>query len=207
MTWLDQLKKALQAELAALRIKAGASVARVAAAAREGVALARNVVLHEQVFASGEYTVTCVGADGTVKWTDKFRNTVTTVGKNDLLDKYLSGSSYTAAWYLGLISSTSYSAIAAADTASSHAGWTEDVTYSNSTRPAPSFGSASSGSKASTATAFNINGTATIKGAFLISNSTKSGTTGILYSAGLFSGGDKAVAAADTLNVTYTASA
>lgn len=153
------------------------------------------------------FVVECFDRHGRLKWRDEAHNLVTTAGKNDLLDKYLAGSSYTAAWFLGLISSTGYSAIAAADTASSHAGWTEDVSYSNSTRVAPSFGAASSGSKASTATAFNINGTATIKGAFLISNSTKSGTTGILYSAGLFSGGDRAVTNGDTLNVTYTASA
>jgi hypothetical protein len=52
---------------------------------------------------------------------------------------------------------------------------------------------------------FNINGTATIAGAFLSSNSTKSGTTGTLFSASKFtSPGDRAVSSGDTLNVTYT---
>jgi len=59
-------------------------------------------------------------------WRDEVaRNLVTTVGKNYLLDNGLAGSSYTAAFYLGLISSTSYSAVAAGDTMSSHAGWLE----------------------------------------------------------------------------------
>lgn len=143
-----------------------------------------------------------------VKWEDEFSNLVTTVGKNDALDKYLSGSSYTAAWYIGLISSTGYAAGAvAADTAASHSGWTEDTGYSNASRPTAAFASASAGSKAlSSALAFNINATVTIKGCFLISNATKSGTTGILYSAGLFSNGDKALSNGDTLNVSYTAS-
>jgi hypothetical protein len=119
----------------------------------------------------------------------------------------MAGSAYTAAWYIGLISSTSYTTgPAVGDTASSHGGWTEDVTYSNSTRVAATFGNAASGGSKATSTpsSFNINGTATIKGCFLISNSTKSGTTGTLYSDGLFTGGDKGVASGDTLNVTYT---
>jgi hypothetical protein len=181
--------------------------ARIIAQGAAAACIATGAGLAETAHLGGRYRVECVGADGQVKWVDYIDNLVTTVGKNDLLDKYLAGSTYTATWYLGLIGTSGYSAVAAADTASSHAGWTESVVYSNANRPTPSWGSAAAGSKATTATAFNINGSDTIKGAFLISNSTKSGTTGILYSAGLFSGGDRAVVNADTLNVTYTASA
>lgn len=171
-----------------------------------GGSIGRNVVMCEDAHATGTYHVECVGADGKVKWADDISNLVTTAGKNDALDKYLAGSAYTAAWYLGLMSSVSYTAISAADTSASHGGWTEDVTYSQGARPTAAWSAASGGSKAlSAALAFSINGTATIKGCFLISVATKSGTTGILYSAGLFSGGDKAVASGDTLNVSYTA--
>lgn len=163
--------------------------------------------LSEAAQLGGRYRVECVGADGQVRWVDYIYNLVTTAGKNDLLDKYLAGSAYTAAWYLGLISSSGYTAVAAGDTSAAHGGWTESTAYSNGTRPAPSWGAAAAGSKASTATAFNINAGDTIKGAFLISNSTKGGSTGVLYSAGLFTGGDRAVINGDTLNVTYTASA
>lgn len=136
------------------------------------------------------------------KWREDFRNLVVTVGKNDLLDKYFSGSAYTAAWYLGLIGSTGYSAIAAGDTMASHAGWTESTAYSNANRVTLAFSAASGGSKAtSSAASFNINATDTIKGGFATTSNTKGGTTGILYSAGLFSGGDKAVANGETLNV------
>lgn len=178
------------------------------------VSVARGGSMDENVNATGVYSVECLDKNGDVKWSDTFNNTVMTAGKNDLLDKYLAGSSYTAGWYMGLISSSGYSAISAADTASSHAGWyegydaTRTPTYSQSTRPAVAFSAASSGSKGtSSAVAFSITGTGTVKGAFLISNSTKGGTTGILYSAGLFTVGDKAVTSGDTINVTYTASA
>lgn len=184
----------------------------VAAAAAAALAIGAASVgkasgIDEQANASGFYTVECIGADGQVKWTDRIDNIVTTAGKNDALDKYLAGSAYTAAWYLGLIDLTGYSAVAAGDTSASHAGWTENVGYSQGARPTAAWAAAAAGSKAfSAAAGFTINGNATVKGCFLISNSTKSGTTGILYSAGLFSGGDKIVQSGDTLNVSYTAS-
>ena len=143
-----------------------------------------------------------------VKWIEAFDNLVTTVGKNDMLDKYLAGSSYTAAWYIGLIGSTSYTTGAAVgDTMSSHGGWVEDVEYSQAARVTTAWSAAAAGSKAlSSACVYSINGDGTtIKGCFLTTVSTKSGTTGILFSAGLFTGGDKILANGDTLNVSYTA--
>lgn len=173
-----------------------------------GATIHAGAGINEQAHASGRYVIECRDKDGNIKWVDFIDNLVTTGGKNDALDKYLAGSAYTAAWYVGLISATTYTTgPAAGDTAASHGGWAEDQNYSQATRPAASWAAASGGSKAlSAAAAFSINGTTTIKGCFLIGNSTKGGTAGILYSAGLFSGGDKAVANTDTLNVSYTAS-
>ena len=142
------------------------------------------------------------------KWAEAFDNLVTTAGKNDMLDKYLAGSTYTAAWYVLLIGSTSYTTGAAVtDTMASHGGWAEDVEYSQSARVTTAWSAAAAGSKAlSAACVFSINGDGTtIKGCFLNSVATKSGTTGTLFSAGLFTGGDKVLANGDTLNVSYTA--
>lgn len=163
----------------------------------------------EKMSLHGTYHFECYDKNGNLKWERDIQNLVTTVGKNDALDKYLAGSTYTAAFYLGLISATGYTTgPAAGDTAASHGGWSEDQNYSQATRPAPSWSAASGGSKATSANvAFSINATTTIKGAFLITNSTKGGATGILFSAGTFSGGDEAVNNGDTLNCTYTLSA
>jgi hypothetical protein len=52
---------------------------------------------------------------------------------------------------------------------------------------------------------FSINGTTTVGGAFLTSDDTKSGTTGVLFSASDFAApGDRAVVSGDVINVTYT---
>lgn len=178
------------------------------AIAHAGAGIAMNSGACEQAEAHGHYVVECFGADGKLKWKDEIENLVTTAGKNDALDKYLAGSAYTAAWYLGLISATSYGVgPAAADTSASHAGWTEDQAYSQASRPTAAWSAASAGSKSlSAAAVYSINANTTIKGCFLISNATKGGTTGVLYSAGLFTAGDKVVQTGDTLNVSYTAS-
>jgi hypothetical protein len=144
-------------------------------------------------------------------WDDLYTNVVTTLGKNDILDKYLAGSAYTAAFYIGLITNTSYTAVAAGDTSSSHSGWLEGgganaPFYSQATRPAATFGSAASGGikATSSSSVYTIATTGgTYKGSFLTTSSTKDGTGGILFSAGTFTGGDRAVSVGDTLNVNY----
>jgi len=157
---------------------------------------------------AGTYHVECVGPDGKVKWTDVIHNLVTTVGKNDFLDKYIGGSAYTQTVRMGLKGTGS---AAAGDTQASHGGWLEvglanAPTYTGN-RQAPSFNAASSGSKAtSAAVSFAITSSGTVAGCFINNggSATKDDTTGILFSAGDFSGGSKTVANLDTLNVTYS---
>lgn len=146
------------------------------------------------------FKVECVGADGKVKWVEKFRNLVTTGGKNSILSVYFDAATQITTWYLGLKGTGS---AAAADTLASHAGWAEVTPYAGN-RPAITFGTASAGSLAGSQIAFTINASATVAGAFIASAAT--GTSGTLYSAGDFSA-SRSVVSGDTLNVTPTVTA
>ena len=170
--------------------------------------LITNPSAGDTVGAGGVYTVTCVGPDGVEKWSDTFHNLVMNDGVANMNGVYFASSTQTNTWYLGLVtgpgSGTTY---AASDTLASHAGWTENTDYTPSGRKAVTFGAATNAnpsviSNSAAPTTFAMNATATIAGAFLCNAA--SGTTGVLFSAGDFTGGDKSVANGDTLNVTYT---
>lgn len=165
--------------------------------------------LTEGVRGGGVFTVECRDKDGNIKWTAQSPNLVVNVGLQDMNTKYFSGSAYTAAWYIGLYGAAASNNPAAGDTAASHAGWTEVTAYSQATRPACTFGTATTAdpsviSNSASPATYSINATTTVGGAFLISNSTKGGTTGTLFSAADFqSPGDRSVVSGDTLSVTY----
>lgn len=175
----------------------------------------------ESGFLTGVFSAKCIGLDGNVKWGDTFKNTVMTEGRNFVLDTVFAGASYTVTGpYMGLISSVGYSAIAAGDTAAQingTNGWKEagsGVNYPLYTTPRKTcvWSAASGGSKSLSASlSFPIITTGgTVKGCFIIlgtgASSTIANTSGVLYSAGLFSGGDKIVSPGDTLQVSYTTS-
>jgi hypothetical protein len=166
----------------------------------------------EKAAATGFYTIQCFDAQGNLKWEAESKNLVVNVGLQDMNAKYFTGSAYTAAWYIGLYGAGASNTPAASDTMSSHAGWTENTGYSNATRPVCTFGTPTTANpsvatNSASPASFTINATSTVGGAFLVSNSTKGGTTGTLYSAADFGApGDRSVASSDILNVTYTLS-
>lgn len=181
----------------------------------QDASLVRRSSLIEAMFAKGKYVVECIGADGRLKWRDTIENVVTTVGKNLALDTFLAGSGYTVVGpFMGLICAVSYTTgPVAGDTMASHGGWTEGGTTNLPTYTAPrktcAWNGAAAGAKAlSAGLSFAITGTGTVKGAFLVYGtgavSTIDNTAGTLLSAGLFTGGDKAVVNTDTLNVSYS---
>lgn len=146
------------------------------------------------------FDVVCRGPDGEIKWTERVSNLVTTAGKTDIIDKYLKGSSYTAAWYMLLAGSGTK---AAGDTLASHAGWSEVTAYSGS-RPAITWGSTSAGSNAASGVSFTMNGSYTVAGAGCCT--VASGTSGTLYNVSDFSTA-RSGGSGDTITVTPTLSA
>lgn len=172
----------------------------------------QNGGLADSAKASGVYKIQCHDKDGNLKWEAESKNLVVNTGLQDMNAKYFTGSSYTAAWYLGLYGAGASNTPAAGDTMASHAGWTENTTYSNANRPTATFGTPTTANpsvatNSASPAVFNINGTTTVGGAFLTTSNTKGGTTGTLYSAADFSApGDRSVVNGDTLTVTYTLS-
>ena len=161
----------------------------------------------EGVNAGGVFTVVCHGPDGQLKWTDTFHNLVVNEGLQDMNTKYFKGSGYTAAWYLGLVTGPGAgNTYAATDTLATNPGWNENTNYSGN-RPAATFGTATTAdpsviSNSASQAAFVMTANAqTIAGALL--TTAVSGTSGVLFSVGNFTGGDKVVDSGDTLSVTY----
>lgn len=148
---------------------------------------------------SMRFDVVCTRPDGSVRWRESVTNLVTTAGKTDIVDKYLKGSSYTAAWYLILKGTGS---VAAGDTLVSHAGWTEVTPYVGN-RPAITWGTTSSGSNTASGVAISINATATVAGAGC--SSVNTGTSGVLYNISDFASA-RDLLSGDTLTVTPTLS-
>jgi hypothetical protein len=185
-------------------------------------ALVKQADFNEQVGMEGRFVATCYDKDGNVKWEDTIDNLVMAAGKQLMLDTILAGTSFSATTVMGLVSGASAPTYAAADTQSSHTGWLESgaanaPTYSG-TRKTPTFSAATSAgltpnnitTKTTAApVTFTFTGSGTVAGCFININgsSTIDNTTGTLYSAGSFTGGNKTVASTDQLNVTYSTTA
>ena len=139
-------------------------------------------------------------------------NDITNEGVNTLFNVMFNSATQIAqnAWYIGFIDNSGFSALAAGDVMNSHAGWTEFLNYSQSTRVSWTSGTASSGVRSVTnasACVFNINGGGgTIYGIFVTSGSAKKGTTGKLWATAAFAS-PVPVSNGDQLNITYTTSA
>lgn len=190
-----------------------------------GASITRGSGIFEDAKLKGKYFAKCFDKDGNLKWEDTIDNTITDVGANQLLDSAF-GAGPVAGPYLGLISSVGYTgAPVVGDTMSSHASgghvWVEAgngtnypnwSTPSSNARATITLAAASGRAKALTAAAVFVIATngGTVKGCFVVFGTgavaTNNNTSGVLYSAGAFSGGDKVVGVGDTLSVTWSTS-
>ena len=185
----------------------------------------RGAQHNETLGIQGWYDVKCFDSEGNLKWEDKAPNLVTAVGKQALFDYYFgatgtAGGTASGTNYLGLCGGTA--TYTAADTMASHT-WTEvggtNAPAYTGNRQAPSWSAATSTgstpsnvtSKTASALTFSMTSSGTVNGCFINSgasaSATKDTTTGILYSAGNFTGGSKTVASGDSLAVTYQTTA
>lgn len=160
----------------------------------------------QQFMPKGKYKIEHHNAAGDLLGVYEIPNGIVDVGLNHILETEFNGGTPVTTWYIGLIDNASFSALAAGDTSASHAGWIENSDYDEATRPEWTAGTAAARSITNASTVdFSMNATKTIKGIFIISNATKGGSTGVLWSTAAF-GSTVSVNNGDTLKVTYTLS-
>lgn len=163
-------------------------------------------ILKEKARLKGQFQIEHRNSAGELVGTYDIPNGIVDEGLNHILETQFNGGTPITAWYIGLINNASYSALANADVMNSHAGWIETAVYGEATRPEWTAGTATGRAITNSAVVdFSINATITIKGIFITSSSTKSGTTGVLWSTAAFASNVTANNG-DTLKVTYTVS-
>jgi len=137
----------------------------------------------------------------------EFDNLVVDQGLNYALNASFGQTSALTSWYIGLFEGN-YTPVAGVTAATIAGLATETTAYTSGTRPAWTTVSATAKSLTNSASraSFTFNATKTIYGAFLVSSSTKSGTSGTLFSAARFTTA-KTVDTDDELLVTYVLTA
>lgn len=166
----------------------------------------RSRGLIEKMLAAGKFSVQHVRA-GEIIGEYECHNAIVNEGMNDLLDVVFNGGTQVALWYIGLVDNDGFSSFNNADTAAQINGtnnWGELTSYTEGTRPQWTVGSPSGRSITNASTVdFSINATETVHGIFIVSDDTKAGTGGELWSTAAF-GSNVSVQSGDTLKITYT---
>lgn len=172
--------------------------------------------MRDSLRAAGVFSFRCLNPDGELLWQRDIYNIVATVGKNLAFNTFLNGANYTVTGpYLGLIASQSFGGVAASDTMASHPGWQEaggiiPPTYSGS-RALCAWAPANNGAIGLVAPAsFSITASGSVQGAFIVFGpsavNTIGSTGGVLWSAGVFSGGAASITTGFTMTVNYAVS-
>ena len=168
-------------------------------------ALEINKGMLEGIKAGGRFKFECIGPDGKLKWESESKNTVTDEGIEYLLNHIFGSATKVSQWYIGLYTATvgSFRDLTGADIGGSNLA--EFTGYSGTRKLFSGVLSGAAWSNTATPGEFPITSNATIKGAFLCSDG--AGTAPYLLCIDAFDAGDRTVAPADTLRVTYIFSA
>ncbi len=158
------------------------------------------MIAHELPLIGEVYSV---GRDrrGRVLWRESVRNGITIPGLTDLLSAGFANGTQRTAWHFGLIDGSGFSEVSPTDTAASHSGWAEEEDYSGNRKQ---WSLTVNGGIASTnaAALFAFTASASVRGVFLATASTKGSTSGVLWSTALFSS-VRAMLSGQSLSVSY----
>lgn len=154
------------------------------------------------LLATGRWEYEIVRPDGSVRSWGTIHNGIVNAALNDLLAVYFQSGTQKPSWFAGLIASGNVT-LNSDDTIGTHAGWTESTAYSEATRRQWSPETVSGQTLQNSASMqFTMNAVTTLAGLFIVSNSTKGGTTGLLWSTGLFDT-EQTMSVGETLRLYY----
>jgi hypothetical protein len=164
--------------------------------------------MRSQTKHTGRFRFEVYNPDGSFVRAFDCDNSMTLVGLNALLDKLWDGGSLGSTLYLGLIDNAGYTALSTGDTMSSHSGWAEATSYAEAARQEWLNGSASGQAMSNTSSpaVFTVSTAFTGRGVFVADNSTKGGSSGVLWCTALFSE-TQAFTPGQQVRVTYTQTA
>lgn len=167
-----------------------------------------NDLTNHKVKVGGVFGIEILDKDGNVKYPyEEFENIVVNEGLDHILNTVLHNGTQVSTWYVGLFKGN-YTPLATDTAANITSNATEATEYDETTRV--EYNEAASSSQSVTNSAnkatFTMNSSITVYGAFLVSTSTKSGTTGTLLAASRFTSA-RSVVATDQILLTYTFSA
>ena len=151
--------------------------------------------------AGGIFHLVCRDRFGNLKWEDDAKNLVTNAGLQHMGNVTFRASSQTTTWYVGLMDDTPV--VTAASTLAAPGGFTEFDEYSDNRKEWVEVQSSQSWVNSGTSADFTITGAGGgVGGAFLCAGATS--TSVLLFCGAALTGGNRVVATADTVAVTYT---
>lgn len=152
-----------------------------------------------------DYLVECFDHHGRLVWDAHAKNLTVLEGRNDILQQYWTGSSYTAAHYMLITAATPV--FAPGDTMASHPGWTEITDYDEGARPTVQMGVPASGSIDNSANrcVYTVNADGLTTGGFAITtDATKGGAIGKLFGGVAYAQGNNPINTGYVLRVQVT---